>query len=117
LVSIVDDDHSVRQAIESLIRSVGLRAETYGSTEEFVDCGHLTDVACLILDVRLPGKSGLELQRELNRGTYKIPIVFVSAQSDDEMRRQALSQGAVEFLYKPFSEESLLDAVDAALKS
>ena len=116
MISIVDDDHAVREAIKSLIRSVGLRAETYVSTEEFVQCNHLGEVACLIVDVHLPGKSGLELQRELATGTYDIPIVFITADGNDTMRSQALKDGALAFLLKPFSEESLLSALQAALK-
>jgi FixJ family two-component response regulator len=116
LISIVDDDHAVREAIKSLIRSVGLRAETYVSTEEFVQCNHLGEVACLIVDVHLPGKSGLELQRELATGTYDIPVVFITADGNDTMRNQALKDGALAFLLKPFSEESLLSALQAALK-
>jgi FixJ family two-component response regulator len=116
LISIVDDDHSVREAIKSLIKSVGFRAETYASTEEFVQCDHLNEIACLILDIQLSGKSGLELQRQLTMGPYNVPIVFITAHGDENIRRQALKDGAVDFVYKPFSEESLLNAVHAALK-
>jgi FixJ family two-component response regulator len=115
-VSIVDDDESMREAIESLIKSLGFRAETFGSTEEFVQCDHLAQIACLILDVQLPGMSGLELQRLLSIATYTFPIIFITAQIDDSIREQALKAGAVDFLYKPFSEKALLRAVDSALK-
>ena len=115
-VSIVDDDESMREAIESLIKSLGFRAETFGSTEEFVQCDHLAQIACLILDVQLPGMSGLELQRLLSIATYTFPIIFITAQIDDSIREQALKAGAVDFLYKPFGEKALLRAVDSALK-
>jgi FixJ family two-component response regulator len=108
LISVVDDDNSMREAVMSLIKSLGFRAETYISTEEFVRCDHLGEIACLILDVQLPGMNGLELQRLLSIARYKTPIIFITAHGDDA--------GAVEFLYKPFSEESLLKAVDSALK-
>lgn len=116
LISIVDDDISIREAVNSLIKSVGFRAQTFASTEEFVQCDHLGEISCLILDVRLPGMSGLELQRHPAITTYRIPIVFISGLGDETMRQQALDAGAVEFLYKPFSEESLLKAIDTALK-
>lgn len=116
LFSILDDDESMREAIESLIKSFGFRAETFASTEEFVQCDHLAQIACLILDVQLPGMSGLELQRQLSMATYTFPIIFITARIDDNIREQALKAGAVDFLYKPFSEEALLRAVDSALK-
>jgi FixJ family two-component response regulator len=115
LFSIVDDDDSMREAIESLIKSIGFRAETFASTEEFVQCDHLAQIACLILDVQLPGMSGLELQRLLSIATYTFPIIFISGRTDECMRDRALKAGAFEFLYKPFSEEALLKAVYAAL--
>ena len=116
LFSIVDDDESMREAIESLIESLGFRAETFASTEEFVQCDHLRQIACLILDVHLPGMSGLELQRQLSIATYNFPIIFITGRGDDRMREHALKAGAVEFLYKPFSNEALLTAVRSALK-
>jgi CheY-like chemotaxis protein len=116
LISILDDDRSIREALKSLIHSVGLTAETFESTEQFVQCGHLGEIACLILDVQLPGMSGLELQRLLSITTIKVPIVFITAYGDEEVRERALNAGAIEFLCKPFKEESLLKAVDSALK-
>jgi FixJ family two-component response regulator len=116
LISVVDDDTSMREAVMSLIKSLGFRAETYISTEEFVRCDHLGEIACLILDVQLPGMNGLELQRLLSIARYKTPIIFITAHGDEALRKHALDAGAVEFLYKPFSEESLLKAVDSALK-
>jgi len=100
LFSIVDDDESMSEAIASLIESLGFRAETFASTEDFVQCDHLRQIACLILDVHLPGMSGLELQRLLSFATYNFPIIFITGRSDDRMREYALEGGAVEFLYK-----------------
>lgn len=116
LFSIVDDDDSMRQAIESLIKSIGFRAETFASTEEFVQCDHIAQMACLILDVQLPGMNGLELQRLLSIAAYNFPIIFITARADDCMRDRALKAGALAFLYKPFSEQALLEAVYSALK-
>ena len=116
LISIVDDDDSVRESLTSLIRSVGFRAQTFASAEEFLRSTWLSDTDCLILDVRLPGIGGLDLQRQLSLGNQAIPIVFISAHGDDFARRQGLKAGAVDFLDKPFSEEALLRALDSALK-
>jgi len=115
LITIVDDDNSMREAVTSLIKSIGFKAETFASGEEFVQCGHLREIACLILDVKMPGRSGLELQRELSNANYNIPIVFITGRGDDRTSEQALNAGAVEFLYKPFSEEALLKAINSAL--
>ena len=116
LISIVDDDDSVRESVRSLIRSVGFRAQTFASAEEFLRSTWLSDTDCLILDVRLPGIGGLDLQRQLWIGNQAIPIVFISAHGDDCARMQGLRAGAVDFLDKPFSEEALLKALDSALK-
>lgn len=115
LISIVDDDESVREAIESLIKSVGYKAQVFESAEQFLDRNNIEEESCLILDVKMPGMSGLELQRRLATEGYQIPIIFISAHSDDKTRAQALAAGAVDFLFKPFSEEALVDAVHAAL--
>jgi FixJ family two-component response regulator len=115
LISIVDDDESIREAIQSLLRSVGFRVQTYASAEQFLQSAQSETTACLILDVRMPGMSGLELQRRLMATQCRIPIVFVTAHGDEEARTRALQEGAVEFLLKPFSEEALLDAIQAAL--
>jgi FixJ family two-component response regulator len=118
LVSIVDDDYSVRESINTLLRSVGLRADVFGSAEEFLKSDALKDTACLILDVRMPGMSGLELQARLAGTDYKIPIVFITAHaSDRDARVRSLRGGAVDFLYKPFTEEVLLKHVYAALRA
>ena len=115
-VSIVDDDESVREAIKSLIRSVGLDADAYASAEEFLNSDHERDAACLILDLRMPGMGGLELQQRLAAADSRIPIIFITAHaSDTEARARALASGAVDFLFKPFSEEALLNDVYTAL--
>ena len=115
LISIVDDEESIREAIESLLRSVGFRTQTFASAEQFLQSDQIETTACLILDVRMPGMSGLELQRQLMATQYRIPIVFVTAHGDAEARSRALQAGAVEFLLKPFSEEALLNAIQVAL--
>ena len=115
LISIVDDDESIREAIQSLLRSVGFRAKTFASAEQFLQSDQIENTACLILDVRMPGMSGLELQRRLMATQCRIPIVFVTAHGDEEARSRALQEGAVEFLLKPFSEEALLNAIQVAL--
>jgi FixJ family two-component response regulator len=116
-VSIVDDDESVREAIKSLFKSVGLGADVFASAEEFLNSDYLRDTACMILDVRMPGMSGIELQQQLAADSLRIPIIFITAHGDEESRARALQQGAVGFLRKPFSEEALLDAVYTALES
>jgi FixJ family two-component response regulator len=117
-VSIVDDDESVREAIKSLLRSVGLRVDVFASAEEFLKSDALKDAGCLIVDLRMPGMSGLELQARLGAAQYKIPLIFITAHaSDREARARALQAGAVDFLSKPFHEEVLLKHVYAALQS
>src|SRR5262249_9203832 len=98
-----------------LIKSVGMNARAYASAEDFLSSNHVQDTACLILDVQMIGMGGLELQQRLAGSGNQIPIIFVSAHSDDRIRRQALGAGAVDFLFKPFSEDALVDAVQAAL--
>ena len=115
LISIVDDDESIREAIQSLLRSVGFRVKTFASAEQFLQSDQIENTACLILDVRMPGMNGLELQRRLMATQCGIPIVFVTAHGDEEARSRALQEGAVEFLLKPFSEEALLNAIQVAL--
>jgi FixJ family two-component response regulator len=115
LISIVDDDESVRQALKSLIDSVGFHAEQFGSGEEFLNSPYLSETSCLIADVRMPGMSGLELQDRLNAAHSSIPIVFISAHDDKEPRARGLRGGAVAFLQKPFSEDSLLGAITDCL--
>jgi len=117
VITIVDDDESIREALKSLIRSVGFRAETFASGEEFLSSDRLREAACLILDLQMPGISGLELQRRLAALQNRVPIVFITAHGTEEERRRALEAGAVDFLRKPFSEEALLDAVHLALET
>jgi FixJ family two-component response regulator len=117
-VSVVDDDESVREAIKSLLRSVGLGADVFGSAEDFLNSRNLRDTACLILDLRMPGMSGLDLQQRLASANCLIPIIFITAHaSDGEARARALQLGAIDFLFKPFSEEALLNDIYAALGS
>jgi FixJ family two-component response regulator len=117
LISVVDDDDSVRESLGGLIRSVGFAVKVFASAEEFLNSDHLRNTDCLILDVRMPGMNGLELQRQLAASYCKIPIIFITAHGDEEVRSRALNGGAVDYLLKPFSEEALLNAIDAALKS
>jgi FixJ family two-component response regulator len=117
LIAVVDDDEAICEATESLIRSVGLRAAVFASAEDFLRSSQLQDIACVIVDVRMPGMSGLELQRQLATAHYAIPIIFITAHDDAETRTRALRAGAVAFLDKPFSDEVLLQAVQAALQS
>jgi FixJ family two-component response regulator len=115
LVCVVDDDALIRDSTVRLIRSFGFRVETFASAEEFGNSGYLKETACLILDVRMPGMDGLELQYHLSEAGERIPIVFITAHADHEQERRAMEAGAVGFLYKPFSQESLLQAVRSAL--
>jgi FixJ family two-component response regulator len=117
LIAVVDDDAAIREAVQSLIRSLGLRAEVFASAQDFLQSGHLHDVACLIVDVRMPRMSGLELQQQLITAQCPLPIIFITAHGDEETRVRALRAGAVDFLDKPFSDEVLLRAVQAALQS
>jgi FixJ family two-component response regulator len=115
IVFVIDDDASVRQALQSLLRSVGLQAQVFGSAAEFVNT-KLPDVAgCLVLDVRLPGVSGLDFQGELAKAKIRIPIIFITGHGDIPMSVKAMKAGAVEFLTKPFRDQELLDAIQVAL--
>jgi FixJ family two-component response regulator len=115
-VFVVDDDVSVREALMNLLRSVGLKAETFGTAEEFLSSKRSDSHGCLLLDVRMAGMSGLDLQRQLAESGLKIPIVFITAHGDIPMSVQAIKSGAVEFLTKPFRDQDLLDAVHQAVK-
>jgi len=117
LVAIVDDDDLVRGALQGLLKSVGLPAQTFASSEEFLKSGQQHHAGCLIADIRMPGISGLELQAKLNADRCRIPTIFITAHGDEKMRMQALRAGAVEFLAKPFDDEALLESVRAALES
>jgi FixJ family two-component response regulator len=116
LVSIVDDDASVRRSTRRLIQSFGFRAEAFGSAEEFLGSDHVATTACLLLDVRMPGRDGLELQRRLADSDSTIPIVFLTAQASDEEERRARRAGAVEILRKPVGKEELLRVLRMALE-
>ena len=115
LVAIVDDDDSMRSALQGLMKVQGFPAHAYASAEEFLKSGHQRQTACLIADIRMPGMSGLELQAQLNGQRCRIPIIFITAHGDSEMRIHAMREGAVEFLNKPFDDEVLLQAVNAVL--
>ena len=117
LISVVDDDDSVRESLSGLIRSVGFGVMVFASAEEFLSSNRLLDIDCLILDVRMPGMSGIDLQRQLAATHTSIPVIFITAHGDEEARVRALNGGAVDYLLKPFSEEALLKAIDTALKS
>jgi FixJ family two-component response regulator len=115
MISVVDDDESIRDATKTLLRSVGYRVGTFASAEQFLDARALEETECLILDVRMPGMSGLELQRRLKSSDAGVPIIFVTAHDDKTIRRQAIEAGAVEFLSKPFEASALVSAVQTAL--
>jgi FixJ family two-component response regulator len=114
-VFIVDDDADVRESLQELLESVGLHAQSFGTAQEFLSVGRSDGPSCLILDVRLPGISGLDLQHELKRRRISIPIVFLTAHADVPMSVKAMKSGAVEFLTKPFRQQDLLDAVHRSL--
>jgi FixJ family two-component response regulator len=116
LIAILDDDDSMRTALEGLLKAVGLPAQAFASAEEFLKSGQQHETACLIADIRMPGMSGLELQAQLNAEHCRIPTIFITAHGDTKMRLQALRAGAVEFLSKPFDDEVLLESVRAALE-
>ena len=114
-ISVVEDDESVRDAIYDLMDCMGLRTELFSSAEDFLNSDGLRDTTCLIVDVRMPGMSGLELQSHLNATGFRIPIIFMSAHDDGEAESRALGAGAIDFLKKPFSEDALLRAIRASL--
>ena len=116
LVAIVDDDESVRSALQGLMKAAGLPAQAFPTAEDFLSSGLQRKIACLIADIRMPGMSGLELQEKLNAERVRIPIIFITAHGDAKMRLQAMRAGAVEFLAKPFDDEVLLDSIRAALE-
>ena len=116
MVFVVDDDPSVRRAIKRLVESVGLRVELFGSVLEFRSTSHPDVASCLVLDIRLPGISGLDFQRELLKTHNEIPMIFITAHADIPMTVRAMKAGAVEFLTKPFRDQDLLDAIQVALE-
>jgi FixJ family two-component response regulator len=115
LLSIVDDDESVRESLEGLLKSVGFRVEAFALAGDFLNSSALHATDCLILDVRMPGMSGPELQRKLIASEHSVPIIFITAHGDEPVRARVLGDGAVDCLLKPFNEDALLKAVHAAL--
>jgi FixJ family two-component response regulator len=116
LLTIIDDDQSVREALPELLRESGYEVETFASAEAFLASGDPGRAKCLIVDVAMPGMSGPELQRELKRRGNSMPVVFITAKVDQAMRPRLLEQGAVDCLFKPFTERALLDAIGSALR-
>ena len=116
LVSVVDDDESVRESLPDLLRQFGFAVQAFSSAEAFLASNAVSETSCLLLDIAMPNMSGPELQQELIRRQQEIPIVFITANGDKTIRPRLLAQGAVECLFKPFSEAALLDALNAALR-
>lgn len=117
LISIVDDDNSLRNSLDNLIRSVGFQTLGFSSAEAFLNSDRAQDTECLILDVRMTGMNGLDLQRHMIEANWLIPIIFITSHTDGDVQERALEAGAVDFLYKPCHEEDLLNAIDRALKN
>ena len=115
-IAVVDDDQSVREALENLINSVGFEVRLFASAEDFLDSDAPANTDCAVLDLRLPGISGLELQRRLAANGQSTPVIIITAQGDDKSHAEAVAAGAIAFLNKPFKEEVLLAAIDSALK-
>jgi FixJ family two-component response regulator len=116
LVSVVDDDESVRESLPDLLRQFGFDAQAFPSAEAFLESAFVGETHCLILDIALPGMSGPDLKRELANRGHGVPIVFITANGDGNVRTRLLAAGAVECLFKPFSDTALLDALNAALR-
>jgi len=116
LVSVVDDDESVRESLPDLLSEFGFAAQTFSSPEEFLTSDCVAQSKCLILDIAMPGMSGPDLQQELKRRGRDIPIIFITASTDKSIRPRLIEQGAVECLFKPFSDTALLEALDAAMR-
>ena len=116
LIAVVDDDESVRESLPDLLREFGFAARAFSSAEAFLASGCVGEAQCLILDIAMPGMSGPELQHELKRRRQTVPIVFITAHGDEALRPRVLEQGAVECLFKPFSDTALLGAIQAALQ-
>ena len=116
LVTVVDDDESVRESLPDLLKEFGFATQAFSSAEEFLASNYVGQTKCLILDVAMPGMSGIDLQRELKLRQQEIPIVFITAHRDEHVRPRVLEDGAVECLYKPFSDMALLEALNAALR-
>jgi FixJ family two-component response regulator len=116
LVSIVDDDASVRESLPDLLRECGFAVEVFASAEAFLASDVIRETSCLLLDIGMPGMSGQDLHQELIRQRSEIPVVFITARADESMRARLLEEGAVDCLFKPFSEQALLDALNTALR-
>jgi FixJ family two-component response regulator len=116
VVFVIDDDASVRDAIVDLLRSVGLAVESFGSTQEFLQSNRPDAPGCIVLDVRLPGPSGLEFQRTLSKSNIRLPVIFISGHGDIPMSVRAMKSGAIEFLTKPVPEQELLDAIQTGIE-
>ena len=116
LISVVDDDESVRESLPDLLREFGFDAQAFSSAEDFLASDYIGQTRCLVLDVAMPGMSGPDLQQELTRRRQEIPIVFITAHRDEGVRPRLLERGAVACLFKPFSDTALLDALNAALR-
>jgi len=116
LISVVDDDESVRESLPDLLKEFGFDAQSFSSAEEFLASDSVSQTSCLLLDVAMPGMTGLDLQRELTIRRQEIPIVFITAHRDEMVRPRLLAQGAVECLFKPFTETDLLAALNTALR-
>jgi FixJ family two-component response regulator len=116
LISIVDDDDAVRHSLDDLIRSLGYRTQDFSSAQSFFNSREVLKTACLILDVRMPGVNGLDVQRNIIASQLHIPIIFITAHADGGAREQAMRAGAIAFLYKPFHEQDLVDAIALAVK-
>jgi len=117
VISIVDDDESVREATKSLVRSLGYTAATFGSAEEFLGSMEMMATDCLITDVQMPGLSGVELQDRLIADGHRMPTIFVSAFPDERVQRRVLASGAIGYLHKPYEEDRLIECIDTVLKS
>ena len=116
LISVVDDDESVRDSLPDLLKEFGFQAQTFSSAEEFLASGLVANTSCLLLDVAMPGMTGPDLQRELTRRDQRVPIVFITARRDATERLRLIAQGAVECLFKPFEPNDLLQALNTALR-
>ena len=117
LITVVDDDESVRESLPDLLKEFGFEAQTFSSAEEFLESESIAGTRCLVLDVAMPGMSGPDLQRELTRRDQPIPIVFITAQRDEAIRPRLIAQGAVDCLFKPFEPTDLLQALNTALRA
>jgi FixJ family two-component response regulator len=116
VVSLIDDDVSVRESLPDLLNELGFAANVFSSAEDFLVSGQIAQTDCLILDINMPGMSGIDLQRDLKRRRQEIPIVFVTGQGDEGLRSQLVEEGAVACLFKPFTDEALLEALNTALR-